>query len=282
MRTSVDLSSCLVCGSTQTVPDPLGGLLRRCRTCQFASTREPIAAPEELYDDAYFHGAGYEDYLQPDARRYEAGLRLRWLLSTGTSDTLLEAGSAAGFFVEAAQGAGIDAHGVEVSEAFARYAREVVGVPVRQGRFESSTFDAAFDAICAFHILEHVEDPRHFLDIAWQNLKPGGRLLIEVPNIASPAARRLGTSWPGLQTEFHRWHFSPSSLARLVADQRFEIIQQDTAVFRFYMPPRYRHRAGRHLIAPDVRNLRSIRLTHRRRGDLIRLTARRPAVQRKA
>jgi SAM-dependent methyltransferase len=276
MTAAAEVSTCLVCGSGRS-RGALGGVLRQCSDCTFSWTAAEIPPPEELYDDAYFSGAGYEDYFVPSARRYEAGLRVQWLLSGGTPATLVEAGCAAGFFIEAAQGEGIAAQGVEVCEAAVQFARDDLGVKVTHGCFESAVFGTAFDAVCAFHVLEHVEDPKDFLDAAWRALEPGGRLALEVPNVFSPAARRLGTSWRGLQPEYHRWHFTPASLARLVTDRGFEIAEQDTAVFRFYMPPRYRRRAGRSEFPADVRNVRSARLTHPYRGDLLRLIARRPA-----
>jgi 2-polyprenyl-3-methyl-5-hydroxy-6-metoxy-1,4-benzoquinol methylase len=275
MTAAAEVSTCLVCGSGRS-RGAYEAALRQCLDCTFSWTAAEIATPEELYDDAYFNGAGYEDYFVPSARRYEAGLRLQWLLAGGTPATLVEAGCAAGFFVEAAEGNGIAARGVEVCAAAVRFARDDLGVKVTRGCFESAVFGTAFDAVCAFHVLEHVEDPQEFLDAAWRAVEPGGRLALEVPNIASGAARRLGTSWRGLQPEYHRWHFTPASLARLVTDHGFEIIQQDTAVFRFYMPPAYRRRAGRGEFPADVRNLRSVRLTHPSRGDLLRLIARRP------
>jgi 2-polyprenyl-3-methyl-5-hydroxy-6-metoxy-1,4-benzoquinol methylase len=231
----------------------------------------------DLYDAGYFCGGGYEDYLQPSARRFEAARRVEWLLSFGRPATLVEAGCAAGFFLEAIAQLGIAAEGVELATAAAEYARDQLGVVVRQGCFESEVFESTFEAVCAFHVLEHVEDPHLFLDAAWRVLEPGGLLALEVPNICSTAARRLGTSWPGLQIDYHRWHFGPATLARLVTEHGFEIVHRDTAVFRLYMPPRYRRRHARHLLPADVHNLASLRLTHPRRGDLLRLVARRPA-----
>lgn len=271
---------CLLCGSATSSGFDLGGLLRRCAECGFVWTTRSLPTPADLYDDAYFTGAGYEDYFQPAARRFEAGVRLRWLQSGGPVNSLLEAGSAGGFFVEAATRAGIRASGVEVCPAAARYARTELGIDVATGCFESVVESSAFpdpvDAVCAFHVLEHVEDPRRFLAAARRAVRPGGRLVLEVPNYASVAARRLGPSWPGLQPQFHRWHFTAASVRRLVAEAGFADIVTDTVVFRYYMPARYRRRQARHLIPADVRNLRSLRLTHPRHGDLLRVVARRP------
>lgn len=272
---------CLLCGSATAHGPDLDGLLRRCAHCGFVWTARSLPPSVELYDDDYFTGAGYEDYFQPSARRFEAAVRLRWLQSGGPVDSLLEAGSAGGFFVEAATRAGIRASGVEVCPAAARYARTELGIDVTTGCFESvgesSPLPEPSDAVCAFHVLEHVEDPRGFLTAARRALRPGGRLVLEVPNYDSVAARRLGLSWPGLQPRYHRWHFTAGSVSRLLVEAGFTDIVTDTVVFRYYMPPRYRRRQGRQLIPADVRNLRSLRLTHPRRGDLLRVVAHRPS-----
>jgi SAM-dependent methyltransferase len=39
-----------------------------------------------------------------------------------------------------------------------------------------------FDAICSFQVLEHVPDPLEFLEGMIGMLRPGGRLLLSVPN----------------------------------------------------------------------------------------------------
>ena len=271
--TGVDLETCLLCACDRYVTDS-SGVTRTCTECSFSWTSRQAASPTDLYDESYFSGGGYEDYFQPAARRFEASRRVSWLCSFATPATLVEAGSAGGFFVEAARRAGIDAQGFELSTVAAAYARDTLGVPVHTAAFESAVVPGSCQAVCAFHVLEHVEDPRTFLDAARRALEPGGTLALEVPNISSGAARRLGTRWRALQPEFHRWHFSPATLTQLLVERGFEVVRQDTTAFRYYMPARFRRRQARHLFVADVRDLRSIRLTHRTRGDLLRTIAR--------
>jgi SAM-dependent methyltransferase len=274
--TRADVTTCMVCGPRPEQPPALDGVLRRCASCGFGWTASAPASPTELDDEAYYDGGGHEDDFLPRPRRFEASRRLRWLLSMARPGSLVEAGPAGGFFVEAARGADIDASGVEVSPVAARFARERLGVPVREGRFESFAPARRVDAVCAFQVLEHVEDPRAFLGTARETLVAGGWLALEVPNIASAGARRLGAAWPKLQPEHHRWHFTPESLMRLVMQSGFHIVRHDTAFFRSYLPARYRWRHIHRLLRADWAGTGSPRLTHPRLGDLLRIAARLP------
>jgi len=74
---------------------------------------------------------------------------------------------------------------------------------------------AAYDLITSWHVLEHVEDPVAFLSHAYEMLKPGGTLCIEVPNLGdelmtlSPAFRLRS-----FMTE-HISYFSKTMLEKL-------------------------------------------------------------------
>ncbi|WBB92324.1 class I SAM-dependent methyltransferase [Verrucosispora sp. WMMC514] len=275
---SLDLhpAQCLNCGHGQPHRQVLGGAVRRCTCCGLGWTvPDPTVGPAR-YDVDYFTGGGYEDYFRNAPRRFEAGRRLRWLSTVVPPSVLVEAGCAGGYFLEAAQRAGFTVTGVEVSQVAAKFAVEQLRVPVRQGYFEQVAATLQADVVCAFHVLEHVDDPRTFLRTAREVLPPGGWLALEVPNIASAAATRLGHQWPALQLAYHRWHFTPTALTRLLATEGFEVVRQDTAAFRFYMPIGFRIRHARRLLPSDWIDLRSPALTHRWRGDLLRVIARRP------
>lgn len=49
--------------------------------------------------------------------------------------------------------------------------------------------EARYDAVFAVEILEHLENPRRCLRRAFELLRPGGRLFVTTPNIASPASK---------------------------------------------------------------------------------------------
>jgi SAM-dependent methyltransferase len=148
---------------------------------------------------------------------------------------------------------------------------------VRQGYFEAGAQAAPVEVVCAFHVLEHVDDPRDFLATARAALTPGGWLALEVPNIASASAVRAGGSWAHLQPGCHRWHFSPQSLTRLVEDCGFLVRRCDTISSRHYMRPRHRPSLpGISMLLADWSACGSPKTTHARLGDHLRLLARLP------
>ncbi|GAA5194598.1 methyltransferase domain-containing protein [Rugosimonospora acidiphila] len=271
-----EIVRCVVCGADKEPEPALDGLLSGCVSCGFLWTADRLPPPEQLYDEAYYQTDGYRAYFdEARQRRFESARRLRWLMSRVRPASLVEAGSAGGFFVEAARRAGVDASGVEVSEVASRFARERLGVPVVRGCFESFVAARPVDVVCAFHVLEHVEDPRAFLGAAREALVPGGWLALEVPNIASAGARRLGTAWPAIAPAYHRWHFSPVTLRQILEDCGFRMCGHDTVFSRFYWRalPRWAH--ARELFIADTAASRSPSVRHPWLGDLLRVFARR-------
>ncbi|GAB3933578.1 methyltransferase domain-containing protein [Micromonospora vulcania] len=256
----IELVQCQLCGRAGGHSSTLDDLLWSCPDCGFVWTAGSAKPPAELYDEAYYTTDGYQDYFaSAGQRRFEARRRLRWLLSAVRPKVLLEAGPAGGYFLEAAHHAGITTSGIEVSEAAARFANEHLHMPVRHGYFETIAPTLTADTVCAFHVLEHVEDPRAFLHAAHTALTPNGWLALEVPNIASAAAHRLGRDWPAVAPAYHRWHFTPQTLSRMLMESGFRVISHDTVFSRFYWRPMGRLRNARDLLVADLAASRSPR-----------------------
>jgi SAM-dependent methyltransferase len=80
----------------------------------------------------------------------------------------------------------------------------------------------SFDAISMFHVLEHEQQPLDLLRRVHRILKPGGRLLVGVPNAASLARRLFGRHWMGYDFSRHRQVFTPRSLQATLSAAGFE------------------------------------------------------------
>ncbi len=74
----------------------------------------------------------------------------------------------------------------------------------------------SLDAATLWHVLEHVDDPGLELEWIVPWLRPGGLLLVGVPNLASVQARVGGPRWYHLDVPRHRTHFTARGLEALL------------------------------------------------------------------
>jgi hypothetical protein len=119
--------------------------------------------------------------------------------------------------VAAARAAGFDAFGIEPAARGAGVAA-ALGLPVTQVTIETAVIEpASLDAVTLWHVLEHLESPGDAIARISTWLRPGGALLIGVPNLASVQARLSGTSWYHYDVPRHRVHYTPAGLAALLA-----------------------------------------------------------------
>ena len=113
--------------------------------------------------------------------------------------------------------------GTDVSGAPLDYA-ESRGVPVVRGNFLELDFsDRTFDAITFWAVMEHLAEPKRFLEKAHCLLKPNGLCFVLAPNFRSLAVRLLGAQYRYVYPQ-HLNYFTAQTLARLVAP-RFEVIE---------------------------------------------------------
>ena len=111
----------------------------------------------------------------------------------------------------------MEAEGIDPSEFAATRARQA-GLNVRCGLLQEAAYPTArFDAISMYHVLEHTDKPLEILRECRRILKPGGELVVAVPNFSSLVFALTKSTWIGLQLPTHLQHFSPASL-RLVAE----------------------------------------------------------------
>lgn len=83
---------------------------------------------------------------------------------------------------------------------------------------------AAFDMIRLEHVLEHLVDPVGELKRIATSLRPGGKIVLTVPNFGSWSRTILGTDWAAISAPQHCNHFTPQSL-EIVANQAGLMVQ---------------------------------------------------------
>ncbi len=158
--------------------------LYRCRRTGLRFFAPPdVAGSARLYARlqrrAWYYEPSRRNGGAPTPRwEYHAALR-----EIAAGERVLEVGAGDGRFLALARAAGVDARGIELSPEAAGAACER-GLAVDVIGLDDAAREHAggFDAACAFQVLEHVAEPRPFLEAMIRLLRPSGRLILCVPN----------------------------------------------------------------------------------------------------
>lgn len=140
-----------------------------------------------------------------------------------TSGYVLEIGSSAGHFLALLKARGFQVLGVEPSTLGAQQHREK-GISVINDILEHADLpESQFDAICMFQVFEHFEYPQQIASKLYTLLKPGGFLVIEIPDIHSTGAK-FEKRPHRLFNKEHLSYFSSKSLTALLNQVGFTSI----------------------------------------------------------
>jgi SAM-dependent methyltransferase len=129
---------------------------------------------------------------------------------------LLDIGCGTGAFLHTMAQAGWTVKGLEPDEGARERAASLYGLQVASTEALFQLPPASYDVITLWHVLEHVHDLKAYVDHFRALLKPGGTLIIAVPNYTSLDAARYGSSWAAYDVPRHLYHFSPASMDRLL------------------------------------------------------------------
>jgi 2-polyprenyl-3-methyl-5-hydroxy-6-metoxy-1,4-benzoquinol methylase len=183
---------CPVCNSCLHTPyERFGHRLQytyvRCRDCA-----NVYQSPRPKYDDRFLRAAYGNYYLFSGNHEYAetalTGFREE-VAEIVTFDTarerLLDVGCAMGDFLFTAKDHYPIVCGTEISEAMASFTARKLGIRVLKVQFTSLDTAEMFSCIHMSHVIEHVPNPGDWLKHAKKILRPGGVLVLCVPNMFS-------------------------------------------------------------------------------------------------
>lgn len=140
--------------------------------------------------------------------------------STGT---ILDIGCGTGAFIDTMQTAGWTVRGLEPDANARTKAKELYGLDAEPIENFNHLPAQQFDAITLWHVLEHVHELHYYIQQLKIYLKPGGKLLIAVPNYTSHDAVHYKEYWAAYDVPRHLYHFSPQSMENLLQQHSLQL-----------------------------------------------------------
>jgi 2-polyprenyl-3-methyl-5-hydroxy-6-metoxy-1,4-benzoquinol methylase len=141
---------------------------------------------------------------------------------------LLDVGCSNGAYLAAMRDIGWEVEGVEFDSDAVGYARHFHSLKVTQGDLEDALRqlpESDFDVVTMWHVLEHSFDPAAALRLIHRVLKPGGVLMLEVPNFAALSASLFRRCWYPMDVPRHLYQFTPATIKTMLTKARFHDIR---------------------------------------------------------
>jgi SAM-dependent methyltransferase len=174
--------SCRLCGSGR-VPvwfNAWDHEIRSCDECGFMFA-VPLVEMSSHGHESEYYSEFIERDKQADMLQFYDGI-LRQLETLTSGRRLLDAGCGAGGFLKFADKSGWAVGGLDASEAAVRYSVETLGLNVAFADLNQYMLpERSYDVIWAFHVLEHLSNPLHFLKSVAGALEPEGVFYLGLP-----------------------------------------------------------------------------------------------------
>ena len=199
------------------------------------SIKEPLRKTLELFYNYRAAGkadaAGITDKLRYLPRFFEIKLKddfFFFRIPYGEDKRILDVGCGNGSYLLRLKKLGWNAaqlYGVDLPGENLKRLREAEGINITEGDFLNAPLPPDFfDFVTLNHVLEHFGDPLAAMKKAYKIVKPGGKVLIGIPNFKSVEALFIfKEKWYHLDPPRHLYHFAPKTLKRLLEGAGFTV-----------------------------------------------------------
>jgi SAM-dependent methyltransferase len=157
--------------------------------------------------------AGVMASVYQNVKKYSLALKLRLILTlNGSPGLLLDIGAGTGDFLKLAKENGWEVKGVEPNEGASNLAKKKnLEIDESIDKLSGQTFDV----VTLWHVLEHLPDLEIITQKIEDLIKPGGTLIVAVPNFNSYDANYYKNYWAAYDTPRHLWHFSKTAMGTI-------------------------------------------------------------------
>lgn len=196
----------------------------RCPNCKQAQTM-PLLSPEDL--PGLYGGYYPRREIDIEALVRQVGnpadpVEIKRHRRNGTDNQgqylaqpgmeILDYGCGAGVSLMEAKALGAEPYGIE-ADPNVQQVIDALQLRIHIGTLDDAPFaDRQFDLIVLNQVLEHIPQPEELLERFQGMLKPGGKLVLGVPNADSIFARFFKRTWINWHVPYHLHHFTPRSV----------------------------------------------------------------------
>lgn len=168
---------------------------------------------------------GFINRLYHIVRNYTLGSKRKLVenISGLQKGNLLDVGAGTGAFTATMQAAGWHVTGLEPDAIARENAKKNHALELLSPELLFQLAPEQFDAITLWHVLEHVHELQAYWEQFHRLLKPGGSLIIAVPNYTSYDAGYYKENWAAYDVPRHLYHFSPKGMKRLGTAKGFTL-----------------------------------------------------------
>jgi 2-polyprenyl-3-methyl-5-hydroxy-6-metoxy-1,4-benzoquinol methylase len=236
-----EIRPCALCGGTVFKPALVceGFSFVKCKHCGLVQ-RNPQPDKNEIL--ARYSNIYGNDYLSYELENEAVFLKLQQLalkdagfyklektlfsavgqLRAG-NPSILDIGCATGALLASLRDNGWRVTGVEISPS-GLYAKNERKLDVRNIPLEENNFsDNSFDIVLASHLIEHLNEPKTFVEEIYRILKNNGSLFITTPDISGFQSRIFANRWRSAIFD-HLYLFSRRTLSKLLKAAGFKIV----------------------------------------------------------
>jgi 2-polyprenyl-3-methyl-5-hydroxy-6-metoxy-1,4-benzoquinol methylase len=205
--------------------------IQQCSSCDFLFTN-PRPSESKIgyyyesqeYISHHDDAKGFMSKVYKTVRDHTIGEKIKLINGLKSNKgNLLDIGCGTGNFVQACKENGWDIMGVEPDQGARQVAAERTGQTILQNIFEAEISKQKYDIITMWHVLEHV----HLLNetISWlkSHLKPGGKIIIAVPNPNSHDAKKYGEFWAAYDVPRHLYHFTEKTMKTVMENHQLKV-----------------------------------------------------------
>ncbi|MEQ8470249.1 MAG: class I SAM-dependent methyltransferase [Marinoscillum sp.] len=214
--------------------------LVKCDKCTLVFTNP---RPDLEHIGQYYENADYISHtnkannpinvIYKIVRNYTFHSKRKLIKTYTTGKRVLDFGCGSGAFINYLKSKNFQPEGYEPHPSTNQYAQDFTKLPIYHD-LKQLKKQEKYDAITAWHVLEHVHELRDTLKALRKRLTDQGFMFLALPNHSSHDATLYGPNWAAYDVPRHLYHFNPESFAILVKNCKLQIVDQIPMVFDSY------------------------------------------------